>query len=318
MKVLDALLLDYYICPRTRQALRQSGEFLVIPDGTQRYPITNGIPRIFSKPDDLTQWNDENWGFKWEQSVSILEHQKKAFWDYMLVLKTPEFFKDKVVLEACCGAGVPAREIAGAGAKLVIGFDISRAVDVAQAHSGGYPALHSVQTDIYDMPFRADSVDVVVCTAALHHVPDPKSAFQRLLQPLKPGGTLIIWVYSFEGTGTARLLVDPVRKVARRLPKPLLKALMWSAALPLWFVSRLYKRLGWLPWSKRLPLYDYMLYLNAFPLGKLYEIVLDMWVSPMTHWIKREEVEDWFGGRIENVEIKPILNRNWGAYGTLK
>jgi 2-polyprenyl-3-methyl-5-hydroxy-6-metoxy-1,4-benzoquinol methylase len=65
-----------------------------------------------------------------------------------------------------------------------------------------YPGLHSVswsyphhdfQCDILDIP-DSISVDVVVCTEVLEHVPDPIRVFDKLSKSVKPGGYLIFTV----------------------------------------------------------------------------------------------------------------------------
>jgi len=48
------------------------------------------------------------------------------------ILQNPHLFKDKVVLDVGCGTGILSMFCAKAGAKLVIGVDMSNILDQAQ------------------------------------------------------------------------------------------------------------------------------------------------------------------------------------------
>ena len=51
---------------------------------------------------------------------------------------------------------------------------------------------------IEDMPYRADSFDLIVCTDVLEHVLDLNRCCNRILEVLRPGGTLIVRVPVYE------------------------------------------------------------------------------------------------------------------------
>jgi SAM-dependent methyltransferase len=48
--------------------------------------------------------------------------------------------------------------------------------------------------DIQDIPLGADSVDVIVCSHVLEHVPDDRRATRELARILRPGGIALILV----------------------------------------------------------------------------------------------------------------------------
>ncbi len=54
--------------------------------------------------------------------------------------------------------------------------------------------LADVKLDVQQMPFGADSFDVVICNHVLEHVQDDRKAMREILRILKPGGFAILQV----------------------------------------------------------------------------------------------------------------------------
>jgi SAM-dependent methyltransferase len=55
------------------------------------------------------------------------------------------------------------------------------------------------QGDIGRLPFSEGTFDFIVSIGVLHHTPNTKEYFQRLVPLLKPGGSIAIWVYPNDG-----------------------------------------------------------------------------------------------------------------------
>jgi SAM-dependent methyltransferase len=55
--------------------------------------------------------------------------------------------------------------------------------------------LNVVQGDIYHLPFKPGSFEVIYCLGVLQHTPDVRTAFMHLPDQLKTGGRLIVDVY---------------------------------------------------------------------------------------------------------------------------
>ena len=112
--------------------------------------------------------------------------------------------KNKLVLEAGCGAGRFTEILLEKGAFLV-SSDLSSAVDVNQENFPQSEKHLIIQADINDMPFADDSFDVVVCLGVIQHTPNPEQTISNLYKLVKQGGSLVIDHYSFNRSHYFRL-----------------------------------------------------------------------------------------------------------------
>jgi SAM-dependent methyltransferase len=129
-----------------------------------------------------------------------------------------------LALDAGCGMGRYLRVAAEAGARLVVGLDLSAAVRAARDLTADLPSVALVQGDLLRPPLHPDRFDHIYALGVLDHTPDPRAAFLALARLLKPGGRIAVWVYPRE-----RPLLERVmrlqRAVSTRLPLGLLLAL---------------------------------------------------------------------------------------------
>ena len=101
---------------------------------------------------------------------------------------------DREVLDFGCGTGYGSSELAQT-AKRVVGVDIS---SEAIAHSKkaydgpniSFFQIAPVETE--DLPFEADSFDVVVSNQVIEHFSDPRHYLLEARRVLRPGGTLFV------------------------------------------------------------------------------------------------------------------------------
>jgi SAM-dependent methyltransferase len=182
--------------PRSGAPLRLKGEQLV--SDTAVYPIVRGIPRFVSS-DRYVQ----SFSFEWNtHSTTQLDFQrggKSA--EQQFIQKTgflPEQLHGKLVLDAGVGAGRYADVASGWGAE-VVGVDLSYAVEAAHRNFADRPNVLIAQADIGALPFAPASFDYIFSIGVLHHTPDTRRYFSKLVPLLKPGGTIAIWVYPREG-----------------------------------------------------------------------------------------------------------------------
>jgi 2-polyprenyl-3-methyl-5-hydroxy-6-metoxy-1,4-benzoquinol methylase len=113
------------------------------------------------------------------------------------------------VLVAGCGTGQESIEIArGYGAARVLAVDLSLAslgYAARKARELGVANLEHGQADIMGLgalgtaPGGARGFDVISCVGVLHHLGDPLAGWRVLLGLLRPGGSMMVGLYSERG-----------------------------------------------------------------------------------------------------------------------
>jgi SAM-dependent methyltransferase len=129
----------------------------------------------------------------------------------------PGSLEGQIVLDAGCGMGRYLRTAAESGASLVVGMDLSLAVEAARDLTADLPRIALTRGDLLRLPFAPKSFDHIYSIGVLDHTPDPRSAFLGLARLLKPGGRIAIWIYAREKPAVERVM-NAHRAVSARLP----------------------------------------------------------------------------------------------------
>jgi len=235
---------------------------------------------------------------------------KDEFLDWIYPIK-PSFFKDKLVLDAGCGMGRHAYYSTKFGAETV-GIDVSRAVDTAYFNTKGLEQIHIVQADIYHLPFK-NIFDFIYCIGVLHHLPNPKFGFNKLIEVLNPNGSIFAWVY---GKNQLMLnVVEPLRKgITTRLPDEALKVLSFAPTFFLFIVLKNFYNS-----NPKLPFNPYFYKLSKFHLKHLHEIVFDFLNVPIANYYEEEEFKKWFEeNNLKDIRISCRNKNSWRGFGTLR
>jgi SAM-dependent methyltransferase len=197
-------------------------------DRLPEWPISADEIRRFEEEKKKTQ---ESFGFEWTVYSTVRDERDEGY-----VLEgglTPEFFTGKLVLDAGCGYGRHSRIVQEFGAE-VVGIDLSVAVINARKITKDMPKVHIVQTDLFYPPFRKEIFDVVFSWGVLHHTPDPRRAFEGLVDFVKPGGDISVKIYR-KRPAPARFIESLIRKVTLRLPLKTLYDLSYLCVPINWF-----------------------------------------------------------------------------------
>ena len=266
--------------PASGEPLQRVDEAYV--GGGRRFPLVDGIPRFVDSDQYVRSFSFE-WNTHDRTQLDIYRDDRPSEREFVAKTGfTPEFLRGKLVLDAGVGAGRYA-EVASRWGADVAGVDLSYAVEASWRNLRDRANVWIAQADIGALPFAPASFDVIFSIGVLHHTPDTRRYFEKLLPLLKPGGTIAIWVYPSSESYVIRKAWVPF---VNRLPDRMFYA--WCR----WFISRVSTHAA-SPWVHAIR--------RAFPypshgMGVEYDI-LDTFdgYSPAFHGVHSpQEVEDWF------------------------
>jgi SAM-dependent methyltransferase len=191
---------------------------------SQVFPIVDRIPRFVRVASDETaRRTQESFGYEWTHFNNWRYSGQTNFEDYFQGVDLAGL-KEKVVLDAGCGMGRHAREMARF-ANQVVALDFSRAIDQAARNTVDLKNVDCVQADLLNLPFPDATFDYVYSLGVLHHLEDTDRAIAGLVRTLKPGGRLRIYLYWKRTGWPGRVLaaVAVVRRLTIRMPFSVLK-----------------------------------------------------------------------------------------------
>jgi len=282
---------EMLVCPKCHRSLRppggpdpgadiQSGELKCTEGHT--FPIVGGIPRFVD-----SELYVQNFGFEWNVHAdtqldnSASDESERTFRSKTGF--TPELLRGKRVLDVGCGMG-RFSDVASRWGAIVVGIDLSQAVEAAQRNIGSRPNVHIAQANVFELPFEDSTFDFIFSIGVLHHTPNTKAAFDNLPKLLRDKGKIAIWLYTSYG-GIQWRFSDLYRRVTPRLPQRVLHTVSY-ASVPLYYVYKVPILGFFLRWV--LPVSNH---------PKRQWRVLDTfdWYSPRYQWKHTyEEVFPWF------------------------
>lgn len=253
-----------------------------------------------------TSWNNLPAG-------SVYTEEQVADW---LAPLTPDDIRGQRVLEMGCGNGSLMVHVARWSPAQLDGIDLGSSVDTARRNLEASGATHWDVRQADLETFSGPGYDVVYSIGVLHHLKEPRGGFESVLRNTRAGGRFHCWVYAREGNALVIALVDPLRRLAARLPWWLTKYFIATPlVIPYFFYA---KALAALPhWRalEALPLHDYSRWIARREFAFFRHVAFDQLVTPQTAYIKRGEIETWLG---EHEAIAPgstyITMRNGNSW----
>lgn len=176
----------------------------------------------------------DSFSYQWKRfDRTILDRADRDLSEKDFIRKTglhPQDLQGKIALDVGCGMGRFAEVVTRWGAR-VIGIDLSAAAEVAVTNLADRDFL-AVQADVFALPFAPETFDCIYSMGVLHHTPDCEKAVKSLPQYLKPGGTLVVWLYS--GYNKWYRFSDQYRKITRRISPQILHG-FFRVAVPFFY-----------------------------------------------------------------------------------
>jgi len=158
------------------------------------WPIRNAIPRFVEK-----NYYAKSFGKQWKTFAKTQLDTNKIR-ESEIRFKSELGWKvnnleGKTILEFGSGAGRFVDVVSRAGAKLIVGIDVTDAVDVSQDNLSSRKNISFIQADLFHLPIRKNSFDYVYSIGVLHHTPDPKAAFSKMIETTRVDGSIGLSLY---------------------------------------------------------------------------------------------------------------------------
>jgi SAM-dependent methyltransferase len=249
---------------------------------------------------------------EWHEQWSLVQDDEEFLFNEWIQPFTLEKFRGKDVLECGCGGGQHTSFVSPY-AKQVVAVDLNT-TNIARERNKARDNIQFVEADIATMDLQR-SFDVVFSIGVVHHTDDPDATFRNLLRHVKPGGTLIVWVYSQEGNALVSQVVEPLRKrfLERLQRRTLLTLSQAVCALMYAPIHTLYR----LPLTF-LPYYEYFENFRRLSFYRNTLNVFDKLNAPQVQFINRKRIEGWFDSTaFSKVTISPYKGVSWTGVGVV-
>jgi ubiquinone/menaquinone biosynthesis methyltransferase len=125
---------------------------------------------------------------RYDLITRVLSYGQDRRWKARLIREARVASSD-VVLDLACGTGDIALLAKAAGARRVVGLDLTHRMLVLARNKGG--DVPYVAGDMGALPIAASSVNVVTTGYGLRNVPDLDTAIGELARVVKPGGRVL-------------------------------------------------------------------------------------------------------------------------------
>lgn len=249
-------------------------------------------------------------------------YTKDQFADWLTPL-TRENIKGKKVLELGCGNASLMMHLTTWEPEFIEGVDLGNSVRSAKKNmeSLDFKNWRVIKDDI--TIYRSRGFDLVYCIGVLHHLKQPKSGLDSVIANVKSGGRFHCWVYAREGNNIIVYLVEPLRKIASRLPWRFTKHFL---ATPLSFIYFLYakflSKFSRIEILRNFPLYLYSQWIAKREFNFFRHVVFDQLVAPQTAYLSKQTIAEWLRS-YNNIDQNSVYVRmrngnSWKFGGKIK
>jgi SAM-dependent methyltransferase len=223
-------LLRVLRCPQCGSALQSANHQLTCETCGRTVPVRAGVPRFVA--DDPTA-TAVRFGYMWGSQEQVAQPIDKPVPYHLHVMRRSlgEPPLEGLILDAGCGEGIDLASVALDPGCEVVGVELSTGgVATSLARTRHLDRAHLVQADLLCLPIASAVFDGAYSYGVVHHTPDPPRAVSEIARTLKPGASLLLYVYE-DFTDRQRYwrvalaLANSVRVVTTRMPPALLMGL---------------------------------------------------------------------------------------------
>jgi SAM-dependent methyltransferase len=257
----------------------------------------------------MTQTKQSEWHEQW----TLFKDEEQFLFNDWIAPNTLDDFKGKTVLECGCGGGQHTSFVAPY-AKEIVAVDLNT-TDLAKQRNKQFSNITFIEADIAKMDLKRQ-FDIVFSIGVVHHTDSPDQTVENLKRHVKPGGKLIVWVYSKEGNTLTEHIVEPFRKTfLRRMGR---KSLLVLSQIITAFLYLPVYSLYLLPLTF-LPYYEYFGNFRKLTFNRNVLNVFDKLNAPQVDFISKERIQTWFPkNEFDDIQISPYKGVSWRASGRKK
>lgn len=253
----------------------------------------------------MSQVKQSEWHEQWSKHNA---NETFLFEDWIKPYKL-DYFKGKTVLECGCGKGQHTAMMAKYASQ-VTAVDLNTS-DLAKENNKQLSNVTFIEDDIATMKLNS-TFDVVLSVGVVHHTDNPDKTIENMKRYLKPGGHLIVWVYSKEGNAMVEYIVEPLRKwfltkLSRDTVWIISKLITFLMCLPVFTLYCLPLRF--------LPYYEYFTNFRQLSFYRNTLNVFDKLNAPHTDLISKQRAEKWTQG-MNDISIIPYKGVSWSIVAT--
>jgi SAM-dependent methyltransferase len=255
--------------------------------------------------DDI-KGSPDRFGYEWKKYCEILPIYQEQFdrWTSPLIKKSE--WKEKVFIDVGCGIGRNSFWPLTYGASEALCIDVDdRTLECAKTNLKKFKSVDIVNRSAYQIN-ESDRFDIAFSIGVIHHLEDPNLALRNMVESVKHGGSVLIWVYGYENNEWVVKYFNPLRKVLfSRLPISVVHFLSIFPTLFLYIYIRLIK-------GKT----EYINLIRKFSFSHLRSIVFDQMLPKIANYYKEEEVENLMKS-VGLVDIKTnwVNEMSWAVIG---
>ncbi|WP_431857284.1 class I SAM-dependent methyltransferase [Azospirillum sp.] len=249
--------------------------------------------------------SSDRFGYEWghySELKPIYEEQFRRWTPFF----GPDDWAGRTFVDVGCGMGRNSHWPMTYGATGGLAIDLDeRSLASARRTLAPHAGIEVRRQSAYDLDER-DRFDVAFSIGVIHHLEDPDRALANMTRAVKPGGSVMIWVYGLENNRWIAYGLTPLRRALfSRLPIGLTHALSLPPTMLLWLALRL--------GAGRT---EYMRLIRGFDFAHLRSIVFDQMLPQIAHYWSRAEVEALMRrAGLENVRLEWVNEMSWAAIG---
>ncbi|MFN4908304.1 MAG: methyltransferase domain-containing protein [Bacteroidota bacterium] len=191
---MHTFLRSHLVAPRTHERIELSADGQSVVTAGVAFPIADAIPVMLdvrTRSENYVehyQTDAQEFDYFEEREDPATEHDERRVRE-AIMRRLPK--TTKTVLDVGCGRAWVARDLCPRGIT-VCSMDVSMTNPRRALEKYPFANHCALVADAFALPFADQSLDVVIASEIIEHVPDPRAFVHELVRVLKPGGSLIL------------------------------------------------------------------------------------------------------------------------------